>query len=79
MATATRKKAAAAAGPKRVGPPRFATVAEAIETLRPSLPVYALFPKRITRSVRKFMTGFPGARSTPSRRTRPPELLDPDL
>ena len=76
MATATRKKAAAAAGPKRVGPPRFATVAEAIETLRPSLPVYALFPKRITRSVRKFMTGFPGRTLYAVKANPAPELLD---
>lgn len=45
-------------GPK--GPPRFATVARAIEALQPALPVYALFPKRISRAVKKFMTGFPG-------------------
>lgn len=58
------------------GPPRFATVAQAIERLQPALPVYALFPKRITRAVKTFMNGFPGETLYAVKANPAPPLLD---
>lgn len=58
------------------GPPRFASVAQAIEKMQPALPVYALFPKRITRAVRAFLTGFPGETLYAVKANPAPPLLD---
>ncbi|BCW90039.1 Lysine/ornithine decarboxylase [Alphaproteobacteria bacterium SO-S41] len=73
---ATKKAAASADTPKRSGPQRFPTVARAIEALRPSLPVYALYPKRITKSVKSFMSGFPGTTMYAVKANPAPPLLD---
>lgn len=64
------------AKPKKAGPKRFATVARAIEALRPELPVYALYPKRIAKAVKKFMTGFPGKTLYAVKANPAPPLLD---
>lgn len=40
--------------------PRFASVAEAIERLKPVQPVYLLFPDRFRAAARRFLDGFPG-------------------
>ena len=40
--------------------PRYTSVAELIGKLRPTLPVYALFPGAFARSAKTFVNGFPG-------------------
>jgi ornithine decarboxylase len=40
--------------------PRFASVRNLIEKLRPTLPVYALFPNAFRSAVQTFIEGFPG-------------------
>ena len=58
------------------GPKRFATVGRAVEALKPELPIYALFPRRITRVVRAFMNGFPGTTLYAVKANPAPPLLD---
>lgn len=58
------------------GPKRFASVGRAIEELKPELPVYALFPKRIRRAVKTFMNGFPGKTLYAVKANPAPPLLD---
>jgi ornithine decarboxylase len=52
--------AAAQPSGKRLQLPRFASVKELVEELRPALPVYALFPDAFARLARNFIDGFPG-------------------
>jgi len=40
--------------------PRYKSVAELIETTRPALPVYALFPQAFKAAAKTFIDGFPG-------------------
>jgi len=40
--------------------PRFATMAKAIEALKPSEPLYLLHPERCAAAARQFLDGFPG-------------------
>jgi ornithine decarboxylase len=40
--------------------PRFPSVAQVIEKLRPNLPVYALFPDAFAKAAKDFIDGFPG-------------------
>lgn len=40
--------------------PRFASVAQAIETLKPAQPLYLLFPDKFRTAARRFLDGFPG-------------------
>ena len=40
--------------------PRYASVADLIAKMRPSTPVYALFPDKFVEAVRTFVDGFPG-------------------
>jgi ornithine decarboxylase len=51
---------AALAAPAEPAIPRFASVTRMIDALKPVEPVYALYPKRVTRAVRRFLKGFPG-------------------
>jgi ornithine decarboxylase len=67
---------AAPVKPVKSGPQRFASVARAIQELQPALPVYALYPKRITRAVKSFMTGFPGETLYAVKANPAPPLLD---
>jgi ornithine decarboxylase len=47
--------------PKKPEPlPRYASVADLIDTLRPALPVYALFPAAFDDAAKAFIDGFPG-------------------
>ncbi|MBN9588121.1 MAG: type III PLP-dependent enzyme [Alphaproteobacteria bacterium] len=40
--------------------PHFATIAKAIETLKPTEPLYLLFPDRFRTAAKRFLDGFPG-------------------
>lgn len=42
------------------GQPPFASVRDLVATLRPEMPVYALYPGRIARAAQSFLTSFPG-------------------
>ena len=68
--------AAAVAKPLKTTPQRYASVARAIQELQPSLPVYALYPKRITKAVKTFMTGFPGETLYAVKANPAPPMLD---
>ncbi len=57
-------------------PKRFASVAQAIEKRQPREPVYALYPRRISRAVKTFMTGFPGTTMYAVKANPAPPLLD---
>lgn len=40
--------------------PRYTSVTEVVEKLRPAMPVYALFPDAFAKSAKTFIDGFPG-------------------
>ena len=40
--------------------PRYATTQKAIESLKPSEPVYLVRPKKMAAAARQFLDGFPG-------------------
>lgn len=55
---------------------RFPTVARAIEALKPVEPLYAVYPRRVKRAVKRFLTGFPGRTLYAVKANPAPELLD---
>ncbi len=56
--------------------PRFRSVARLIEEMKPVEPVYALYPKRISRAVRRFMSGFGGRTLYAVKANPAPAMLD---
>ena len=61
---------------RSVAMPRFATVSQAIETLKPIEPVYLLFPDKFRAAAKRFLDGFPGDALYAVKANPSPQALD---
>ncbi|HEU4550244.1 MAG TPA: hypothetical protein VFS01_11145 [Rhizomicrobium sp.] len=61
---------------RSIAMPRFASVSQAIETLKPVEPVYLLFPDKFRAAAKRFLEGFPGDALYAVKANPSPQALD---